>query len=221
MIEEKPIQSIIKRCLDVTVAVLLLVVLSPMLAVLYALVLSTIGSPVLFRQERVGYRDKPFYILKFRTMTNETDAFGNLLPDHERRHGVGKWIRSWSLDELPQLWNVLVGDMSLIGPRPLIEQDMKCDIAGRRIRHLVRPGVTGLAQISGRNSIAWEEKLALDSEYVRHWSLWMDMKIMLRTLPIVIRREGIDAHPESYMRVPPLSSVPEVFSPILVRETGT
>ncbi|MFW0778059.1 MAG: sugar transferase [Rickettsiales bacterium] len=225
MIRKKPAQTVIKRGIDIIVAASLLVMLFPLLLLLALLVRMTIGDPVIFRQQRVGYHDKPFYILKFRTMTNEKDEHGNLLPDEERRHGVGKWIRSWSLDELPQLWNILIGEMSLVGPRPLIEEDLCYESCNKRIRHTVRPGVTGLAQINGRKEVPWEAKLAMDNEYVENWNLWQDITILFHTLPIVVRREGVEHQGADIQTFYPNPKVklhhPPAFDSQLVRKTGS
>jgi sugar transferase EpsL len=165
--------------------------LLPIFLVVAVVVRWKLGSPVLFRQQRPGLRAVPFTALKFRTMTGGLDARGNLLPDAERLTPVGSWIRSHTLDELPQLWNVLRGEMSLVGPRPLLVQYVERYTPEQARRHLVKPGITGLAQISGRNAISWEEKFALDTWYVDHKSLSLDITIMLKTILRLLKRDGI------------------------------
>lgn len=150
-----------------------------------------LGIPVLFRQVRIGLNEKPFEFLKLRTMTNQRDAHGKLLPDELRLTRLGRFLRATSLDEIPQLWNVLKGDMSLIGPRPLLAEYLPRYSPTQRRRHEVRPGITGLAQIMGRNSISWEKKFELDVHYVNHCSLKLDLWILWKTLSSVLRREGI------------------------------
>jgi len=151
-----------------------------------------LGRPVLFRQVRPGLHGKPFMMYKFRTMTEERDAEGRLLPDEKRLTSFGAWLRSWSLDELPELFNVLKGDMSLVGPRPLLMEYLDRYTPEQFRRHEVKPGITGWAQINGRNAISWEEKFKLDVWYVDNWSLWLDMKIIALTFWKVIKREGIN-----------------------------
>ncbi len=184
-----------KRLLDVALAVIALVALSPVLAVVALMVRRSLGSPALFRQRRLGRGGVPFPVAKFRTMTDARDAAGDLLPDGERIPRFGRLLRSTSLDELPELLNVLRGEMSLVGPRPLI-----LDYAGRYTpeqmrRHAVRPGITGWAQVNGRNTLSWEERFALDVWYVDHCTLMLDLRILVRTVANVVRRTGIsDAH---------------------------
>jgi lipopolysaccharide/colanic/teichoic acid biosynthesis glycosyltransferase len=149
------------------------------------------GKPVLFRQLRIGYRERPFTLLKFRTMINTRDSYGSFLPDERRLTALGSFLRAVSLDELPQLWNVLKGDMSLVGPRPLLPEYVPRYNAHQRRRHEVKPGLTGWAQINGRNGLTWERKLDLDVWYVDHWSFLLDVKILWLTLLKVIKREGI------------------------------
>lgn len=186
----------LKRLLDLCGSSLALLLLSPLLAILALLLRVKLGSPVLFRQLRPGLAAKPFILLKFRTMTDAHDAQGQILPDARRLTEFGSWLRSYSLDELPQLWNVLRGDMSLVGPRPLLMQYLDRYTPEQARRHAVKPGITGLAQIGGRNTITWEEKFALDSWYVEHWSLALDIRIMLKTFWRLIKRDGIsqDGH---------------------------
>jgi lipopolysaccharide/colanic/teichoic acid biosynthesis glycosyltransferase len=190
---------IIKRSLDIIIAGLGLLILSPLLIVISLVILIQIGRPVLFIQMRPGLKGKPFYMYKFRTMTDETDEQGNLLPDELRLTRLGKFLRSTSLDELPELFNVIKGDMSLVGPRPLLMQYLERYTPEQARRHEVKPGITGWAQINGRNAITWEEKFVLDVWYVDNWSLWLDMKILAMTLVKVFRREGISAEGEATM----------------------
>lgn len=170
-----------------------LVALSPLIAAVAAMVAVKLGRPVLFRQRRPGLGGKPFEILKFRTMTDARAADGSLLPDHERLPPFGRWLRATSLDELPELWNVVRGDMSLVGPRPLLMQYLERYSPSQARRHEVRPGLTGWAQINGRNAIGWDEKLALDVWYVDNRSLRLDLKILAATLLAVAGRRGIAA----------------------------
>jgi len=181
----------IKRPFDLLVVSIALVILSPLLLVLAILVWIFIGSPVLFRQQRPGLHGKPFTLLKFRTMTEARDAQGNPLPDAERLTPFGRFLRSTSLDELPELFNVLKGDMSLVGPRPLLMQYLERYTPEQARRHEVKPGITGWAQVNGRNAITWEQKFALDVWYVDHWSLWLDLKIIVLTAWKIFTREGI------------------------------
>jgi sugar transferase EpsL len=181
-----------KRFLDLILAILMLVLLSPVLALLALLVRLKVGSPVLFRQRRPGLHGKPFTIYKFRTMTNDCDAQGNLLPPAERLMPFGRFLRSTSLDELPELFNVLKGEMSLVGPRPLRMQYLDRYTLEQMRRHRVMPGITGWAQVNGRNAITWEQKFALDVWYVDHQSLGLDLKIVAITVWKILKREGID-----------------------------
>jgi lipopolysaccharide/colanic/teichoic acid biosynthesis glycosyltransferase len=162
------------------------------LALVAMLVRLTLGSPILFRQQRPGLHGQPFTIYKFRTMTDACDAQGNLFPDAERLTPFGRFLRSTSLDELPELLNVLKGNMSLVGPRPLLMQYMDRYTPAQRRRHEVKPGITGWAQVKGRNAITWEEKFALDVWYVDHQSLWLDLKIIVLTTWKILKREGIN-----------------------------
>lgn len=157
------------------------------------------GSPVVFKQQRPGLNAKPFYIYKFRTMNSKKDEYGELLPDAQRLNGFGRLLRSTSLDELPSLWNVLKGEMSLVGPRPLLMEYVPLYNAEQTRRHLVKPGVTGWAQVNGRNAIGWEEKFNLDVWYVDHQSLWLDLKIIFLTVKKVFFREDISAKGEATM----------------------
>ena len=181
----------LKRVFDLALAVPALALLLPVAAVIALLVRATVGRPVLFRQSRPGLRGRPFDILKFRTMTDARDAAGRLLPDERRLGRVGRVLRSTSLDELPELVNVLRGEMSLVGPRPLLLTYLDRYAPWQARRHEVRPGITGLAQVSGRNLLSWDERFALDVWYVDNWSLALDMKIMLKTIGKVLVRHGI------------------------------
>lgn len=180
-----------KRLFDLVGATGLLVVLSPVMLVVALMVRLRLGTPVIYRQERPGLRGRPFTIYKFRTMVETTDATGRLLPSVQRTPPFGQRLRALSLDELPELWNVVKGDMSLVGPRPLMTSYLPRYNAEQARRHDVRPGITGLAQISGRNAISWEEKFALDVEYVERHSLRMDLGILARTAGAVVSRTGI------------------------------
>lgn len=180
-----------RRLLDVVVAAVALMVLSPLLLLLALVVRLGLGSPVLFRQVRTGLRGAPFVLYKFRSMTDAVDVEGNIRSDEERLTRLGSFLRSTSLDELPELWNILKGDMSLIGPRPLLPEYLPLYTPEQARRHLVRPGLTGWAQVSGRNELDWDERLRLDSWYVDHRSFRLDLKILLLTVWTVVRREGI------------------------------
>jgi len=180
-----------KRLFDVTVAAVLLVVLAPLLLLLAVLVALLLGRPVFFVQQRPGRHGRPFQLIKFRTMVDARDASGNLLPDAQRLTRFGRWLRATSLDELPELWNVLKGDMSLVGPRPLLIEYLPLYSPVQARRHEVRPGITGWAQVNGRNDISWEEKFALDVWYVDNQSLLLDLKILLLTMLRVVQRKGI------------------------------
>lgn len=195
------ISIMLKRIFDVFVAGLLLIVFSPALAVLAGLVRGKLGSPVLFRQERPGKNARPFTLVKFRTMTDRRDETGQLLSDAERLTTFGRFLRASSLDELPELWNVLRGDMSLVGPRPLRMDYLPLYSPEQARRHEVRPGITGWAQVNGRNATTWPERLRQDVWYVDHQSFWLDLKILWNTAAKVIRRDGI--HAEGHATMPP------------------
>ena len=180
-----------KRLFDLIAAFFGLLLLLPFLLVLALAVLLTLGRPVLFRQQRPGYKGRPFITYKFRSMTDRRGPDGKLLPDAERLTAFGRWLRSTSLDDLPQLWNVLRGEMSLVGPRPLLMQYLERYSAEQRRRHDVLPGMTGWAQVNGRNALDWDEKFRLDVWYVDHWSFGLDLRILWRTVRIVLKREGI------------------------------
>ncbi len=172
-------------------AIIGLLVLSPILLIIAALVGVFHGAPVVFRQQRPGYKGRPFFIYKFRTMTNARDKDGNLLPDSERLTPLGRFLRSSSLDELPEFFNILRGEMSFVGPRPLLTQYLERYSPEQARRHDVLPGLTGWAQVNGRNALTWEDKFKLDIWYVDHWSFWLDIKIILLTFWKVFKREGI------------------------------
>lgn len=182
-----------KRLFDIVAAGIGLLLLLPVMAVVAGVIRCKLGSPVLFRQKRPGMGGKAFEMLKFRTMLDAQDSCGNPLPDSERMTPIGIFLRSTSLDELPELWNVLKGDMSLVGPRPLLMEYLKLYTPRQARRHEVRPGITGWAQVNGRNAISWDEKFALDLWYVDHQSLRLDIKILIKTLLLVFRRHGISA----------------------------
>jgi lipopolysaccharide/colanic/teichoic acid biosynthesis glycosyltransferase len=189
----------VKRAVDLVVAALVLVLASPVLAGAAVAVRLLMGSPVLFRQQRTGRGMRHFRLLKFRTMTDARDAAGRLLPDRERSCRLGRLLRRYSVDELPQLVNVLRGEMSLIGPRPLLPRYDRCYTAPELARFAVRPGITGLAQITGRNAAGWDERLRLDARYVAHWSLRLDARIALLTVGRVFASSGVSADPAGDM----------------------
>ncbi|MBD7947941.1 sugar transferase [Psychrobacter communis] len=189
----------LKRLIDITASGAALTVLSPVLAITAYKVKKNLGSPVLFKQTRPGLNGKPFEMIKFRTMKDATDSDGNLLPDSERLTPFGQKLRSTSIDELPELWNVLKGDMSLVGPRPLLMEYLPLYNSEQARRHNVRPGVTGYAQVNGRNAINWEQKFALDTWYVDNQSLWLDFKILAKTVKQVLIKDGISADGEATM----------------------
>lgn len=188
-----------KRSLDFLLALGVSLMLSPLVLVVYLLVRSQLGSPAVFRQPRAGWRGRIFTVYKFRTMTDGRDAQGNLLPDDQRLTAFGRRLRALSLDELPQLWNILRGDMSLVGPRPLLVRYLTRYSAAQDRRHAVRPGITGWAQVNGRNAIGWDEKFRLDEWYVDHLSFWLDLRILVATVAKVIRRDGIQAEQDVTM----------------------
>ncbi|MEI6351789.1 MAG: sugar transferase [Verrucomicrobiota bacterium] len=181
-----------KRLLDLSVAVPALVLLSPALAATALLIRCKLGLPVLFRHQRPGFKGQPFKVLKFRTMTDAQDALGNPLPDADRLTPFGRALRRSSLDELPELWNVIKGEMSLVGPRPLLMNYLPLYSPAQMRRHDVRPGITGWAQINGRNTTTWPQRFVQDGWYVDHLSLWLDLKILVITLWKVLKREGIN-----------------------------
>lgn len=189
----------LKRLFDIIVSSIALVTLLPIYAILAYTVKKRLGSPVLFRQIRPGLNGKPFEMIKFRTMRDAIDENGEPLPDSERLTPFGKKLRSSSLDELPELWNVLKGDMSLVGPRPLLMEYLPLYNEEQAKRHLVRPGITGYAQVNGRNAISWEEKFKLDSWYVENQTFWLDIKILFKTIKKVIIKDGISADNDATM----------------------
>lgn len=182
---------LIKRLIDFSAALVGLFILSPVLLVMAIAIYFRMGSPVLFTQPRPGQNGRIFTFYKFRTMTNERDADGNLLPDEKRLTPFGQFLRKTSLDELPQLWNVLKGDMSFVGPRPLLVAYLNRYTPEQARRHEVKPGITGWTQVNGRNNLSWAEKFQLDVWYVDNWSLWLDCKILLLTIGKVLQQEGI------------------------------
>ncbi|MFO7889759.1 MAG: sugar transferase [bacterium] len=184
--------NMIKRFFDTILSFIALLLLSPIFLLISKLIIITMGFPVWFKQTRPGLQGKPFVLYKFRTMNNKRDQKGNLLPDEERLTGFGRFLRSASLDELPELFNVLKGDMSLVGPRPLLMQYLDRYSPEQARRHEVKPGITGWAQVNGRNAVSWEERFKMDVWYVDHVSFWLDVKILFLTLVKVFRREGIN-----------------------------
>ncbi|MFE2008527.1 sugar transferase [Pseudomonas guariconensis] len=189
----------IKRLLDFIAAGLALLLLSPIIALVAWKVRRNLGTPVLFRQQRPGRDGKPFEMVKFRTMRDAVDAQGQVLPDTQRMTPLGSFLRASSLDELPELWNVLKGEMSLVGPRPLLMEYLPLYSPEQYRRHEVRPGVTGWAQINGRNALSWEEKFKLDVWYVENRSFWLDLKILFLTIKKVVKKDGISADGEVTM----------------------
>lgn len=189
----------LKRVLDVVIASTALLLLSPVYFFVAYKVRKNLGSPVLFRQLRPGLHGKPFEMIKFRSMKDAVDENGNPLPDSERLTPFGQMLRSSSLDEMPELWNVIKGDMSIVGPRPLLMEYLPLYNSEQAKRHNVRPGMTGHAQVNGRNAISWEEKFKLDTWYVENQSLWLDFKIMLKTLKKVLAKDDISAEGEATM----------------------
>jgi len=181
----------IKRLLDIVISGVALIVLSPVYLILAILIRVKLGSPVIFHQERPGKDEKIFTLCKFRTMTDERDENGNLLPDNVRLTKFGKLLRSTSLDELPELWNIFKGDMSLIGPRPLLVSYLPYYTEEEKLRHTVRPGLTGLAQVSGRNFLDWDNRLKKDVEYVKNLSFLMDLKVIFLTVKVVFVKENV------------------------------
>lgn len=190
----------LKRLMDVLVSGFGLLALSPLLTLLSAVQLYVHGWPVFFTQERPGQHGRVFQMVKFRTMTNARDTNGDLLPDADRLTPFGQFLRRTSLDELPELWNVLKGDMSLVGPRPLLVRYLERYTPEQARRHAVRPGVTGLAQVRGRNALTWEDKFALDLQYVDTWSLGLDLRILWETVGVVLGGRGVSAEGEATMR---------------------
>ncbi|MEO9347263.1 sugar transferase [Acinetobacter radioresistens] len=189
----------VKRLLDIIIASIALILLSPLYAFVAYKVKKNLGSPVLFRQVRPGLHGKPFEMIKFRTMKDAVDEQGTPLPDSERLTPFGQMLRSTSLDEMPELWNVIKGDMSIVGPRPLLMEYLPLYSPQQAKRHDVRPGMTGHAQVNGRNAIGWEEKFKLDTWYVENQSIWLDFKIMFKTVHKVLAKDDISAEGEATM----------------------
>lgn len=189
----------LKRLLDIFIASIALILLSPLYFYVAYKVKKNLGSPVLFRQVRPGLHGKPFEMIKFRSMKDAVDVQGNPLPDSERLTPFGKMLRSSSLDEMPELWNVIKGDMSIVGPRPLLMEYLPLYNQEQAKRHLVRPGMTGHAQVNGRNAISWEEKFKLDTWYVENQSVWLDFKILLKTVKKVLAKDDINEAGEATM----------------------
>lgn len=192
-------EKYIKRMLDIIISLAALIVLSPILAAVALLVRIKLGAPVIFHQQRPGYREKIFGLCKFRSMTDERGENGELLPDEVRLTKFGKALRATSLDELPELWNILKGDMSLIGPRPLLVKYLPLYNEFQKQRHDVRPGLTGWAQVNGRNTISWEQRFAYDVEYVKNISFKMDLKILFQTVAVVFRHNDINSANDATM----------------------
>jgi lipopolysaccharide/colanic/teichoic acid biosynthesis glycosyltransferase len=190
---------IAKRLLDLIGSFFGLILLSPFLTLLAIAIYFKLGRPVFYKQERPGLYGNPFILYKFRSMTQEVDKEGHPLPDEKRLTSFGKFLRRWSLDEFPELWNVFRGDMSLVGPRPLLMEYLPRYSAEQRRRHDVKPGLTGWAQINGRNAITWDDRFRLDVWYVDHWNFWLDIKILFRTLFHFLKREGITAEGHATM----------------------
>lgn len=189
----------LKRLLDIIIASIALILLLPLYTFVAYKVKKNLGSPVLFRQVRPGLHGKPFEMIKFRTMKDAVDEQGNPLPDSERLTPFGQMLRSTSLDEMPELWNVIKGDMSIVGPRPLLMEYLPLYSPEQAKRHDVRPGMTGHAQVNGRNAIGWEEKFKLDTWYVENQSVWLDFKIMLKTVKKVLAKDDINAENDATM----------------------
>lgn len=181
----------IKRLFDIVISLIAIIVLSPILLIVAVLVKTKLGSPVIFRQQRPGLNENVFEMMKFRSMTDEKDEDGNLLPDDVRLTSFGKALRATSLDELPELFNILKGDMSIIGPRPLLVSYLPLYNNDQRKRHLVRPGLTGYAQVNGRNAQTWEQRFKYDVEYIENVSLFFDIKILFKTVITVLKRDGV------------------------------
>jgi lipopolysaccharide/colanic/teichoic acid biosynthesis glycosyltransferase len=184
--------KLVKRSIDILLSGAALVLFAPIFVVLVCVIRRHMGSPVIFSQARGGQHNLPFQLFKFRTMTDERDSSGALLPDSVRLTRLGRWIRARSLDELPQLWNVFRGDMSVVGPRPLLAEYLPLYTVRQRMRHQMRPGITGWAQINGRNAIAWAAKFDLDIWYVENWSLILDLRILCRTFWVALSRSGVN-----------------------------
>lgn len=191
------ILDLIKRCFDLAIGSVIFLLASPVLLILWVLIRWNMGKPALFRQARPGFQGRTFDLIKFRTMSDRRDASGHLLSDGERLTILGVWMRRLSLDELPQLFNVIKGEMSLVGPRPLLVQYLERYSPEQARRHEVKPGITGWAQVNGRNALSWEDKFVLDVWYVDHRSFWLDLKILFLTVLRVVKRDGISASGEA------------------------
>ena len=189
----------IKRLLDIIISLVALIILSPVMLIVAVLVRWKLGSPVIFHQQRPGYQEKVFKLCKFRTMTDERDENGELLPDAVRLTKFGKMLRATSLDELPELWNILKGDMSLIGPRPLLVKYLPLYNEFQKHRHDVKPGLTGWAQVNGRNAISWEERFEMDVYYVNNQSFLLDLKILFKTVEVVFKHSDINSSTDATM----------------------
>jgi len=199
MREKSFYERYLKRFLDIVLSLFAIIVLAPLLLVIAVFVRRKLGKPVLFTQERVGKDEKIFKMYKFRTMTDERDADGNLLPDEQRLTAFGRLLRSTSLDELPELFNILKGDMSIVGPRPLLLRYLPRYNDEQKKRHTVRPGLTGYAQVNGRNALSWEDKFAMDGWYANNVSFWLDLKIILETIKVVLMKDGISSETSATM----------------------
>lgn len=197
------LETYLKRVLDAVLSATLLIVLFPLMLLISLAVIIDSGLPVFFIQMRPGYKGEPFRIYKYRTMKELRDRQGNFLPNELRITSLGRFLRATSLDELPELFNVLKGDMSLVGPRPLLVEYLPLYTPNQARRHDVKPGITGLAQVSGRNLLTWEEKFDLDLCYVDNWSLWLDLKILLLTIWIVLKRDGVNQ--SDHVTMPPFT----------------
>ncbi len=201
----------VKRFVDICAALTGFIVLSPLLLTMSILIFLLMGRPVFFRQERPGLHGRIFRLVKFRTMTNATDDAGRLLPDSDRLTRLGRFLRRTSMDELPQLWNVLRGELSLVGPRPLLVHYLKLYNPAQMRRHLVKPGITGWAQVNGRNDITWEEKFLLDVWYVDNWSLLLDLRILAMTVVKVVKGEGVSQ--TGHATAEPFKGTPDTLGP--------
>lgn len=205
------LSALVKRALDIAGSGFCMIVMLPIFVIVMILVGWSMGSPVFFRQRRPGAKGKPFTLYKFRTMNNAVDGHGELLADGKRLTRFGRWLRSTSLDELPQLWNVLRGDLSLVGPRPLLMQYLERYSPEQARRHEVKPGITGWAQVNGRNAITWEEKFGLDIWYVEHQSIKLDLRILLLTVWQALKRSGISS--DGYDTMPEFMESPAISAP--------
>lgn len=188
-----------KRIFDIIISIITLILTFPILIFITLLIKKKLGSPIFFKQSRPGLRNKPFVMYKFRTMTNEKNDDGNYLPDEERLNSFGKFLRSTSIDELPTLWNVIIGEMSLVGPRPLLMEYLPLYSQDQARRHNVKPGITGWAQVNGRNAISWEKKFKYDIWYIDNHNIWLDSKILALTIKKVFIRDGISAENDATM----------------------